>query len=85
MARDVEDWTSSPEPLTARLLADLAAMIQAGGYSQSAVAKALAVPRQRVSEWLKGTTRPSLETGLAIAEHVRLWKRRQKRRAKAKP
>jgi DNA-binding XRE family transcriptional regulator len=63
-------------------MADLEEMIRAGGYSQSAVANVLGVPRQRVSEWLKGISKPSLQTGLAIAEHVRLWKRRQKRRAK---
>jgi DNA-binding XRE family transcriptional regulator len=61
------------EPLTERLLADLGEMIRVGDYSQSTVANALGVPRQRVSEWLKGAAKPSLETGLAIAEHVRLW------------
>jgi DNA-binding XRE family transcriptional regulator len=73
------------EPLTEQLLAALSEMITKGDYSQSTVARALGVPRQRVSEWLKGDSRPLLETGLAIAEHVRLWQRRQKRRAKAEP
>jgi DNA-binding XRE family transcriptional regulator len=73
------------EPLTERLLADLGELIRVGDYSQSTVARALGVPRSRVCEWLKGTCRPSLETGLAIAEHVRNFKRRQKRRAKAEP
>jgi DNA-binding XRE family transcriptional regulator len=72
------------EPLTERLLEDLGEMIRVGDYSQATVAKALGVPRQRVCEWLKGTCKPSLETGLAIAEHVRNFKRRQKRRARAK-
>ena len=77
------DNSEKPEPLTERLMADFSAMIQTGGYQQSLVAKTLGVPRQRVNEWLKGISKPSLQTGLAIAEHVRLWKRRQKRRAQA--
>ena len=76
------DNSEKPEPLTERLMADFSVMIQTGGYQQSLVAKTLGVPRQRVNEWLKGISKPSLQTGLAIAEHVRLWKRRQKRRAK---
>jgi transcriptional regulator with XRE-family HTH domain len=72
------------QPRTEALLADLKALIEADGYSQSEVARALGTTRQKVSSWFrpKNPHAPGLEDGLAIADLVRREKRKEKRRAK---
>ena len=74
-------------PRTQALLADLRALIQAGGYSQSEVARALGTTRQKVKSWFRANNphAPGLEDGLAIADLVRREKRKAKRRLKREP
>jgi transcriptional regulator with XRE-family HTH domain len=72
------------QPRTQALLADLRALIQAGGYSQSEIARALGTTRQKVNSWFreKRPHAPGLEDGLAIADLIRRETRKAKRRAK---
>jgi hypothetical protein len=54
-------------------LADLKALIEAGGYSQSEVARALGTTRQKAHSWFRQVNphAPGLEDGLAIADLLR--------------
>ena len=76
--------TTYRPPRTEALLADLQKLIQAGGYSQSEVARALGTTRQKVNSWFRPNNphAPGLEDGLAIVDLLRRETRKAKRRAK---